>query len=101
MEKDDIKLAALLKEASYKPKDDKWFVRGVMSRIPERRKSYIWIEYVVYAICGLVCGWCWTQFVGALSFDFITVKEILKYFILSGVTGMILWRTAKSIFIAD
>ncbi len=101
MEKDDIKFAALLKEASYQPKDDKWFIRGVMSRIPDKRKSYAWVEYVIYAICGLICGWCWKQFVGDLSVDFITVKEILKYFVLSGVTVMILWFTAKRIFVTD
>lgn len=101
MEKDDIKLAALLKDAALQPKYDKWFIRRIMSGIPDKKRSYTWIEYFIYAVCGLVCGWCWKQFVGELSVDFITVKEILKYFILCGVTVMVLWLTAQKIFITD
>lgn len=99
-ELDDIYIKNELKGLPEVRKDE-WFTRKVLNRLPEKKRSYSWIEYAIYAICGIVCGVCWTQFAHNLDLSVITVGAMLKYGCLLAVSTVLLWQLIRNVALAD
>lgn len=86
MNKEDINIKNILQEQKMEAAENPWFTKKVLNRLPEKQRSYVWIEYVAYFIGGIICGLCWKNYITNFTFNAITVGELLKYIVLSGVT---------------
>ncbi|MDD2961132.1 MAG: hypothetical protein PHR45_03495 [Muribaculaceae bacterium] len=96
IDNDDILLRSLLKKELPKPARNQWFTRNVINRLPARKQSYAWIEYLAYFIGGIICGIYWKELISNFSIATITVGQFLKYLLLVsatfGVCSLALYR---------
>ncbi|MEF9924633.1 MAG: hypothetical protein RR854_08695 [Muribaculaceae bacterium] len=97
----DTYLKEYLKKELPQAGKDEWFTRKVMNRLPDKKRNYAWIEYVAYAICGIICVCYWAQFVRGLNGSAITVGEILKYFSLLAVSVVLVWQMIRRVVLYD
>lgn len=77
--KEDVELREFLKTELPRPGENPWFTRKVINRLPEHKRNYVWIEHLVYLVCGIICGIYWKELISSFNFTVITVGELLKY----------------------
>ncbi len=85
---DDTLLKEILKRELPSAPENKWFVRKVMNRLPEKTQNITSvIEYIGFAIAFVILGFYWYQlFTNAESAKVITVGDIISYCILTAMT---------------
>lgn len=102
--KDDItdnQLRDILKKAAKEAPENEWFVRKVMNRLPERRKTHNWILWCIYIAVASICCIGWGLFVADNDLTaLITANgnpgQLLHLAALIGVTAVVIWQVVTT-----
>lgn len=89
---DDIQFGNLLKDSLPEAGRSEWFTRKVLNRLPEKHKTYHWLEYLIFTLCLAICGVCWMVFIYNQNFSVITVRDIIFATTLLAVTVTLLFQ---------
>ncbi len=98
---DDNKLKQLLKEQSYKPGKNEWFTPRVMNKLPAKQHSTGWINVVVNIAAVIACIVAWVMMLRYSDHQVITVRDIMYFTGLVGVSGLVAWQVLKGLVLAD
>ena len=93
LSEEDIKFEALFKEEGYKAGDNPWFTPRVLNRLPEREHSVRWVWWAICAVAAVICAACWWWLVDTHDYTVLTVRDMVDYAIMSGVTLVLLWQS--------
>lgn len=102
LDREDEKLARLLKRSSEQAQDNEWFTARVLNRLPpKQRKSCRWVGNLLYLVAILVCAgcWCWVLMYG--DFEVITVRDIVNFIIMIAISLALLFSTVWHVMSAD
>ena len=98
---EDIQLAQMLKEQSHQAKDNPWFTRRVLNRLPERNHSTRWVWGVVCAIAAVMCVLCWLWMLHDQDFTVLTVRDLTHYAVMIVITLAVMWQGVAAAFQHD
>ena len=93
---EDKKLAQVLKQGAHDPGENPWFTRRVLNKLPEQPPRGSWATTVVYAIALAVCVICLLVMWNGQNWGAVTVRDVLYYVLMGGVTLTVLWQTVAS-----
>lgn len=98
---DDNKLKQLLKEQSHKPGDNPWFTPRVLNKLPARQRSTRWVTALTNILAVIACIAAWTLMLRNGDFTVITVRDILYFICLVGVSSGVAWQVISGLILAD
>lgn len=85
-DKEDEKLAKMLKQHSAQPEPNEWFTARVVNRLPERRRSLRWLMPLVYLVAFIVCLAICLCYVKTHVQMAVTVRDVFYFAVMFAVT---------------
>jgi len=90
--KQDDRLAQLLKQQAHQPVENEWFTPRVLGKLPERAPRRSWWPIVLLVAAIVVCAVCWGMVVRDYDYRVLTVRDVVHFIVLVVLTIVVLWQ---------
>lgn len=83
---EDKKLGALLKQEAHQAPANEWFTPRVLNRLPRRSNAARMMVRAIYVVAFVVCAMCWVTMIGNQDFNAVTLRDLLRFAVMTVVT---------------
>lgn len=85
---EDIEFANLLREHTPKVKENPWFTRKVINRLPDKENAQpVWIYAIALCVAVVVLVAAWAFYLSNVSLYVVTVRDIITFISMASVTA--------------
>lgn len=98
--KEDKRLAQVLKQGAHDPGENPWFTRRVLNKLPDRRPRASWATTALYAIALMACILCWILLLRGQDWSAVTVRDVLYNVMMAAVTLVVSWHALSALLSA-